>query len=315
MPSFPYRVYDVFTDTPLSGNPLAVVDLRAASAGSAMMVDDVMQSVAKEFNLSETVFVCAPENPIHTAKLRIFTPDRELPFAGHPTVGAAVALGRQSIADGLSTGLVLMEETIGLIRAAVKVETQQSARTGGFAEFDLVDLPVQDAWEPNRDELALALGLSPHQIGFENHLPTSFDGGMPYFCVPLHDMEALASVKPNAPLFADVFAGGRGHDSCYMYTRETVGAHSHFAARMMWPVGGSVREDPATGSAVASLIGPIMLFDARTEGTHRMTIEQGFAMGRPSHIDVELEVSASGALVAARLGGDAVCVAEGILSL
>jgi trans-2,3-dihydro-3-hydroxyanthranilate isomerase len=306
----PYRIYDVFTDTPLAGNPLAVVDLRQSD-----LSDEDQQKVAKEFNLSETVFLVPTLNPVHTARLRIYTPDRELPFAGHPTIGAAVALARESIADGLSTGLVLMEEKIGLIRAAVRVDDDQSDRDGGFAEFDLVTKPQEKPWSPNKDDVALALGLAPHQIGFENHVPTDFDGGMPYFCVPLHDLEALNSVQPNGPLFAQLFAGGRGHDSVYMYTRETVGADSAFAARMMWPVGGAVREDPATGSGVASLSGAIVKFDAPMEGRHRLVIEQGFAMGRPSLIELELEIDAAGDLSAARLGGNAVCVAEGTLSL
>lgn len=310
MPSLPYRVYDVFTDTPLAGNPLAVVDLREDG-----LSDEAMQTLAKEFNLSETVYLMPPENPVHTAKLRIFTPARELPFAGHPTVGAAVALARDSVADGLSAGLVLMEEEIGLIRAAVKLEAVQASRTGGFAEFDLVDLPEETAWSPEKDDVALALGLAPHQIGFENHVPTDFDGGLPYFCIPVADMHALNSASPNSELFADVFDGGRNHDNCYLYTRETVGAKSHFATRMMWNVNGVVREDPATGSAASSLIGPIVKFDAPTEGMHRLTLEQGFAMGRPSHIDLELEMDAGGKLVAARLGGDAVCIAEGMLNL
>ncbi|MEQ8658745.1 MAG: PhzF family phenazine biosynthesis protein [Hyphomicrobiales bacterium] len=306
----PYRIYDVFTDTPMAGNPLAVVDLREND-----MSDTDQQKLAKEFNLSETVFLLGSTNPVHTARLRIYTPDRELPFAGHPTIGAAVALARDSVADGLSTGLVLMEEQIGLIRAAVKVDGDQGARSGGFAEFDLVSMPTENKWGPAKDDIALALGLAPHQIGFENHVPAQFDGGMPYFCVPVHDLEALSGVTPNAPLFAEIFAGGQNHDSVYMYTRETVNADSDFAARMMWPVGGSVREDPATGSGVASLAGAIVKFDAPMEGRHRLKIEQGFAMGRPSTIELELELDSAGDLSASRLGGDAVCVAEGTLLL
>ena len=306
----PYRIYDVFTDTPLAGNPLAVVDAREQTID-----DESQQKLAKEFNLSETVFLLPPENDVHTARLRIYTPDRELPFAGHPTVGSAVALARESIADGLDTGLVLMEEQIGLIRAAVHVEAVQADRRGGFAEFDLVATPFEKDWSPDKDDVALALGLSPHQIGFENHEPADFNGGLPYFCVPVHDLEALNAVKPNGPLFAEMFSGGRGHDSVYIYTRETVGADNDFAARMMWPVGGAVREDPATGSAVASFAGAIMKFDGPMEGSHRMRIEQGYAMGRPSLIELELEVDASGAPQTARLGGHAVCVAEGMLAL
>ncbi|MEM6383963.1 MAG: PhzF family phenazine biosynthesis protein [Pseudomonadota bacterium] len=308
--TLPYRIFDVFTQTPLAGNPLAVVDRREVS-----LSDERMQALAGEFNLSETVFLCPPDKPSHTASLRIFTPDRELPFAGHPTVGAAVALGCDLFSAGIDTGIVLLEEQIGLIRSAVRVDADPAMRTGGFAEFDLATLPTRAPWDVDKADLALALGLSPHQIGFENHVSSDFDGGMPYFCVPVHDLDALNSIQPNAPLFAERFAGGRGHDSMYAYTRETVGAHSAFAARMMWPVGGVVREDPATGSAVASLAGAIMAFDAPMEGLHRLTIEQGFAMGRPSHIELELEVDSAGSLRAARLGGHAVCVAEGVLKL
>ena len=312
--TLPYRIYDVFASEPLAGNPLAVVDLRANNAGNDGLDDATMQKLAQEFNLSETVFLLPPENAVHTAKLRIFTPDRELPFAGHPTVGAAVALARDSMADGLSTGLILMEEKIGLIRAAVRVDSSLQARSHGFAEFDLATLPKEKPWSPDKDDVALALGLSPHQIGFQNHVPTDFDGGMPYFCVPVHDMEALNDIEPNAPLFAQLFAGGRGHDSVYAYTSETIGADCSYAARMMWPVAGSVREDPATGSGAASLAGAIAKFDEPMDGKHRMIIEQGFAMGRPSHIHLELDVEGD-VLAGVRLGGDAVCLAEGTLSL
>ncbi|MBV6658198.1 MAG: PhzF family phenazine biosynthesis protein [Devosiaceae bacterium] len=305
-----YAIYDVFTDEALAGNPLAVVDLRDAALDEARM-----QALAREFNLSETVYLMPPDNAVHTARLRIFTPDRELPFAGHPTVGAAVALGCDTLVDGIDAGLLLLEEQVGLIRSAVRVAADADARKGGYAEFDLAALPKRKAWDVDKEDIALALGLSPSQIGFENHLPSDFDAGVPYFCVPLHDLEALSSVQPNAPLFAKLFEGGRGHDSAYMYTRETIGADSAFAARMMWPVGGVVREDPATGSAAAALAGAIMTFDAPLEGMHRLTIEQGFAMGRPSLIELELEVDAHGTLSMARLGGNAVCIARGTLDI
>ncbi|MEM6712121.1 MAG: PhzF family phenazine biosynthesis protein [Pseudomonadota bacterium] len=317
-PTISYRLYDVFTDERLAGNPLAVVDVRAgdnAARLDAGGAGDQLQAIAKEFNLSETVFLLSPANPLHTARLRIYTPDRELPFAGHPTVGAAVALARDEVANGLSDGLILMEEEIGLIRAAVRVPSDATDRLNGFAEFDLVTHAERFDWTPDRGDLALALGLRTDQVGFENHEPTGFDGGMPYFCVPVHDLAALNEVVPNGPLFAKTFAGGLGHDGVYIYTRETISAGAQFAARMMWPVGGSVREDPATGSAVASLAGAIMHFDAPMEGAQRVCVEQGYAMGRPSQIELELTVGPSGALHSARLGGNVVCLGEGVLYL
>jgi trans-2,3-dihydro-3-hydroxyanthranilate isomerase len=125
-----YAIYDVFTGTALAGNPLAVV-FDADYSG------EKMQAIAREFNLSETVFVLKPENPAHTARLRIFTPSRELPFAGHPTVGAAVALADRRLgtdvpANGIDL-VKMLEEEIGQVRCAVRIGAGQP----GFAEFDL----------------------------------------------------------------------------------------------------------------------------------------------------------------------------------
>jgi len=126
-----YKVFDVFTDRPLAGNPLAVV-LDSEGLGSV-----AMQSIAREFNLSETVFVLPPDNSAHTAKVRIFTPARELPFAGHPTVGAAVCLARERfVLPGEHDAVIVLEEAIGPVRCGVRLSD-----SGGFAEFDCPKLP------------------------------------------------------------------------------------------------------------------------------------------------------------------------------
>lgn len=147
-----YQVYDVFTDEVLTGNPLAVVH------DSAGLDDAAMQKIAGEFNLSETVFVLPAQNPAHTAKIRIFTPDYEMPLAGHPTVGSAVALVQRRFPDVSEDqeALIILEENVGPVRCGVKL-----TKDAAFAEFDLPKLPQQVAYNYDQIGIANALRLEP----------------------------------------------------------------------------------------------------------------------------------------------------------
>lgn len=298
-----YAVYDVFTDAGLAGNPLAVV------FEAAGLDDDAMQRIAREFNLSETAFVLAPENPVHTARVRIFTPRHELPFAGHPTVGTAIALAEStdSIKDGQRSSIVVLEETVGPVRCAV------TAGNGpGFAEFDLPRLPQSFEFHASREELAAALGISHHDIGFENHVVSAWSAGVPYICVPVANLKAAAEVRLDAALW-QALAGSDGAvmSDPYVYCRETVNHDCAFHARMFAPSSG-IPEDPATGSAVAAFAGAILRHDEPVDGSHGFWIEQGIEMGRPSRMRLEIDVE-EGRTDAARIGGHAVRVAEGTL--
>ncbi len=303
MPARPYAIYDVFTDTVLAGNPLAVV----FEAGD--LSTERMQAIAQEFNLSETVFICPPENPRHNASLRIFMPTGELPFAGHPTVGAAVAIAERAGSTGAGPALLMMEEKVGLIRAAVKRD-----RNGLFAEFDLPKLPVRHDNPVTKEGAAAALGLAPTEIGFENHMVTAWNAGVPFVCVPVHGLDAAARASLDVVAWMSMFGTQDPHavPPPYVYCRETVLHDSAFHARMFAPYRG-IPEDPATGSAAAALIGAIVHFDEPTIGLHRMVIEQGMEMGRPSRIFIEIETEHA-TLQAARLGGHAVKLAEGTLN-
>jgi trans-2,3-dihydro-3-hydroxyanthranilate isomerase len=298
-----YAVLDVFTDTPLVGNPLAVV-LDAGGLDDARML-----AIAAEFNLSETVFVLPPVNPVHTAALRIFTPRKELPFAGHPTVGTAVYLAgeRQKEGAGVAESVVILEEQVGPVRCGVFLKTMQD-RTGGHAIFDLPRNPEPVRGRLDREAVAAALGLVPAEIGFENHEPSAFSAGNAFTFVPVRDLEAIGKAVPRASLWTS----GLGEDAvAYVYTRSTVGVGRQFHARCFAPTFG-IAEDPATGSAAAAFAGVIHRFDAHPAGSHRFVIEQGFEMGRPSLITLEVDIEVDG-IAAARIGGDAVVVAEGLL--
>jgi trans-2,3-dihydro-3-hydroxyanthranilate isomerase len=304
MPNLSFSTLDVFTDTRFAGNPLAVV--RNADGLS----DAQMQTIAREFNLAETVFVQTSQQPAHTAKVRIFTPALELPFAGHPTVGAAALLAemRTPETNGERDALIVLELGIGTVRVGVR------QRPGGaaFAEFDLPKLPERGAELPPSDRLAAALSLAPHEIGFENHRPTVFSAGVPFAFVPVGSMAAVKRAAVRGDVYAAVFReplpGG-----VYVYSRQALSTASAFHARMFWPSAG-VPEDPATGSAAAAFAGVVHQFDRPTDGLHKKIIEQGFEMGRASYIHLSLQIEA-GALDMARIGGYAVRVSDGEIRL
>jgi trans-2,3-dihydro-3-hydroxyanthranilate isomerase len=291
-----YAILDVFTDTPLEGNPLAVV----LDAGG--LSDDSMQKIAAEFNLSETVFVFPPEREPHAASIRIFTPREELPFAGHPTVGTAILLATERGNPGSADSLLLLEEKIGSIRCVVELKGK-----GGQVWFDAPKLPTPLARIPDKSVVAATLGLQTEQIGFENHIISAFGAGNDFTFIPVKNMAAIAEVRPMTDRWTEAFGG----EPAYVYTRETVAVARQFHARMFAPDLG-VPEDPATGSAAPAFAGAINRFDAPVAGTHNLIIEQGFEMNRPSLIALEIDVE-GGQLTEIRIGGSAVIVARGNL--
>ncbi len=298
-----YEVYDVFTDKVLTGNPLAIVH----DAGG--LDDAAMQRIAREFNLSETVFVLPAKSPAHTAWARIFTPDYEMPFAGHPTVGTAVALAQRRFGnvEDDQDALIILEEQVGPVRCGVRL-----GATSAFAEFDLPKLPVEIEYRFDRIALANALRLEPREIGFENHIPSIWDAGVPFLLVPVHGLEAAERIRINQIAMKDA-APMIGHRQLpvYCYCRETILHDRHFHSRMFVSDEGTY-EDPATGSATAAFAGAIHAFDKPLDGILRLSIEQGHEMGRPSHLQLELDITDQ-KLTGGRIGGSAVKIAEGRL--
>ncbi len=298
--SFSYAIYDVFTNKVLAGNPLAVV-FDADRLDTAKM-----QAITAEFNLSETVFIRSPENPVASAALRIFTPERELPFAGHPTVGAAIAIAQSRGAAG--TSIQMLEEQVGLVRVAVSVNDDEPA----YAEFDLPKLPEKIAFDAPREAVAAALGIDPMEIGFENHKIAAWSAGVPFTMVPVAGLAVAERAVADPRLWLALAPKINGEiPDPYVYCRETIQHDCSFHTRLFAPWQGIV-EDPATGSAAAAFAGQIMQFDEPVDGPSSFWIEQGMEMGRPSCIRLEIDVKA-GTIDAARIGGNAVKVAEGTL--
>ncbi|MFT5508710.1 MAG: trans-2,3-dihydro-3-hydroxyanthranilate isomerase [Hyphomicrobiaceae bacterium] len=303
---FKFHTLDVFTQERFGGNPLAVVH------GADDLSTEAMQTIAAEFNLSETVFVMKAEQPAHSAKVRIFTPKSELPFAGHPTVGTAVLLAelRATEAGGGRDALVMLEENIGLVRAGVRIGTAPGLVS--FAEFDGPKIPVMETSLPDRADIAAAVGLIPGEIGFANHQPTIFDAGARILFVPVGSRAVLAKAGPNLSQWSRAL-GVHSDIQAYVYCNQPEQGDAHYRARMFAPSLG-ILEDPATGGAAAAFAGVVKHFDDLRDGMHKRHIEQGYEMGRPSQIELSLEV-AGGKLTGFRIGGYAVRVSEGTITV
>jgi trans-2,3-dihydro-3-hydroxyanthranilate isomerase len=309
-----YHLLDVFAETPFAGNPLAVV------ADADGMTPARMQAIAREFNLSETAFVLAPRDPVHTARLRIFTPTMELPFAGHPTLGAAclIALLRAPDMIGRQPLQIVLEEQAGAVVCEV-------SRFNGVLRGSFVppQPPMLGGVRVDRAEIAAALGLGEGEIGFDHHEPVTASTGLPFAFVPVQGLAALNRAAPDFSRFSAAFR--REPAGVFVYARETSDPAHHVQARVFihspsrdgrfaTPYGSGVSEDPATGSAASAFAAVATHFEQPENGEHEIVIEQGFSIGRPSHISLTLRI-ADGVLVETRVGGACVKIGEGVLAI
>lgn len=300
-----FHTLDVFTTRKFSGNPLAVV------LGADDLTTEQMQTITKEFNLSETTFVMKPEHPLNTAKVRIFFPGGEMSFAGHPTLGTAVLLAELHSKPGCTISTeIRLELKAGLTPVKITRIADQCSGifTAPIVPF-IVDVPL-----PSVSATAKALNLEPEDIGFDGHAITSLEGGPRFFYVPVKTRAALEKSQVREPYWSDLIKPlGNTVDAAYLYTRGGDGPKTNFRARMYSPTGG-IPEDPATGSATALLAAQLLKAENLKDGTHVWQLEQGYEMGRPSDLRLEADVK-SGKLTAVRVGGSAVRMMSGEIDL
>ncbi|HYM79859.1 MAG TPA: PhzF family phenazine biosynthesis protein [Candidatus Limnocylindria bacterium] len=292
-----YHTLDVFTDRIFSGNPLAVFPHALGISG------EHMQQIAGELNLSETVFVLPPEDREHTRRLRIFTPGAELPFAGHPTIGTAhllVRLGEVPMHGGVAR--IVFGEGVGPVEVVVREGPP------AFAQLTAAKLPERGPDPPPTAALARALSLVPADLLGGDRSPESYSCGVPFLFVPVRDRATLARARIDTAAWLAAL-GSYPAQEVFVFAADPERPGSDLRARMFAPALG-IPEDPATGSAAAALAGYLGARSKERDGTLRQVIEQGFEMGRPSLILLEADVR-DGAVVAVRVGGEAVLVSEG----
>lgn len=297
----PYALLDVFTDTPLAGNPLAIV------SDADDLSEAQMQAIAKEFNLSETVFITTPLDEKSHASIRIFTTVYEMPFAGHPIIGTACYLAMKNMRAENQRPI-----TLHVPLGAVPCEITLSTSGLLAARLTAPQSPKKLPCPANSNTIARALGIEIDDIGFADFTPTQFDSGVPYTCVPVKSRAALSRAKPDLSCWTDAF-GTHSHNDAYVFTNETDNPACAYSVRMFAPHGGAM-EDPATGSAAVAFAGVLADQIVRNEQPQSLLIEQGNDMGRPSLIQLGFQAD-SGIARNVGIGGTSVLMIEGTLHL
>jgi trans-2,3-dihydro-3-hydroxyanthranilate isomerase len=316
---------DVFTDKAFSGNPLAVFPEAEG------LTDEQMMQIAREMNLSETVFVLKPsegaaaEEPSSAAdeigskpavlrRLRIFTPTREIPFAGHPIVGTWNGLAREGVVplpEG-GSGFTRIYHEVGIGVLPVDIEFNdgkpvQVVMTQG--KFEIID-EIDDSQE--QAELARALGLSREDL--DENLPIQvITTGLSCMAVPIRSLADLRDCKVNGSLLAEIYTR-RGATGCLAFTRETIEVGASRAHARFFAPADNIAEDPATGSACGALGAYLVYHDALTlesnDGRYKFVIEQGDFIHRPSRVGLNVK-GTKGRVEEVKVGGSSVLVAEG----
>jgi trans-2,3-dihydro-3-hydroxyanthranilate isomerase len=298
MASFEFFTVDVFTRQRFGGNPLAVFP----QAQGLTEVD--MQNLAREFNYSETTFVLPPADKKHTAHVRIFTPAREVPFAGHPNVGTAYVLAQQAAKETSST--LVFEEKAGLVHIELR-------RDGGRVTGASIAAPrsLSTGEKLTVDVVAACAGLKTSDISTAVHPPLLAGVGLDFVFAELTSREALSRAKPDPAACertAKRYPNIGEEFLLHLYARDPA-SPNRLATRMFAPLSG-ILEDPATGSANAALAALLTQLNVKGSGTHEFEIAQGIEMGRPSQLFASAEKKSDGSVIAT-IAGDCVPVMRG----
>ena len=291
---------DVFTDRPFGGNPLAVFP-------EAAVPPELMQRLAAELHLSETVFVLPPENPAHTRRLRIFTPGMELPFAGHPTVGTAIILAETGQLGPIDRRLdIVFEEGAGPV--PVTIERGADGRLTATLTSPRVPSRVPGSLDPTL--LAAAIGLKEAMLQADV-APAIYSAGVSFAIIPVRP-EFLSQAHVDLALWRSDLAQTPAQHLYLAALDDWAGGHEA-RVRMFAPAMG-ITEDPATGAAAAAFVGFLADRQKPADGAVRWTLSQGTELGRPSRIEIGADL-VDGKLTAARVGGTAVLMSRGAFDL
>jgi trans-2,3-dihydro-3-hydroxyanthranilate isomerase len=314
LPRYNFIQLDVFTDQVFCGNPLAVFPEAEA------LTDEQMQQIAREMNLSETVFVLPSDKDGALRRLRIFTPGSELPFAGHPIVGTWNCLAREGIVplpEGRN-GWAHIKHEVGIGVLPVDIEFKDSEPVRVVMTQGKFEIRAEIDDSQDQADIARALGLAREDL--DETLPIqAVSTGNTMLLVPIRSLADLSHCRPNLLLLDEICSRSSFAEAnatgCYAFTRETIElgearAHARFF------IGQNIGEDPATGSAAGPLGGYLVHHEATrvdpVDGVYKFVIEQGDFINRPSRIGLEVK-GAPGKVEEVRVSGSSVVVARGVL--
>ncbi|MBA2524916.1 MAG: PhzF family phenazine biosynthesis protein [Pyrinomonadaceae bacterium] len=342
MANYRFLQLDVFTDRAFGGNPLAVFP-----EAEGLSTEDMLK-IAREMNLSETVFVLKPEDAPRAEledaaamktstkespadkdlsegesqkvlrQLRIFTPTREIPFAGHPVVGTWNALAREGVVPLPETGTgwtrILQEVGIGVLPVDIEFKESQPVQVVMTQGKPALSSVIEDSHE--QADIARALGLAREYL--DESLPIQvISTGLPFLAVPIRALADLRNCRVNAALLTEIYINLKA-TGCCPFTRETIEVGTARAHLRMFAPDDNIPEDPATGSAAGALGAYLVNYGAcgvePVDGSFSFVLEQGHFINRPSRINLEVK-GVPGAVEQVRVGGPSVLVIRGELSL
>jgi len=299
----PFEQVDVFTDRPFAGNALCVVP-----DGTGLSTEQ-MQAIAREMNLSETTFVLPPTDPNATYWMRIFTTVREIPFAGHPSVGTAYVMARAGRFP-LQEPVTRIFQQVGVGTLPIDIEVS-GGRPGRVIMTQ--GKPVFGGVLRDLTPVAEALGVEPTAFA-RTKLPIQVvSTGLGHLLVPVPDLETIGRLRPNTAQL-DTLLGDCGALGCFVFCLQATAPDTLAHARMFAP-GDGVPEDPATGSAAGPLGAYLAVHGVLPKTQTAFVVEQGIEMGRPSRIWVEVIRDSAGMPTTIRVGGTTVPVIRGTIEV
>ena len=298
--SYQYFITDVFTRKVFNGAQIAVFP------NAEGLSDEQMASVAKELNLSETVFVTHPQESSNHRRMRIFSPLGEIDYAGHPIIATAYVLGHCGDLE-LSEAItqVTLEQNTG------PIEVNISAKDGApsFVQFNSMVSSVVDRFVPPDEELAAALSINISELDHKKYSPRLVSCGVPYLIVPVWDYNSVRKARFDFAAWNESTAPQTAAQEILLFSPKTPMTDSDFNLRLLGPKIGP-HDDPPVGSAIPAFASYLCSFTITAEGTHTFAVDRGDASNRRSVLNIEMDNKGGGQLPL-RVGGEAVIFSEG----
>jgi trans-2,3-dihydro-3-hydroxyanthranilate isomerase len=301
---YTYYIADVFTNQLFNGAQIAVFP--QADGLNA----DMMAAIARELNLSETVFIFNEAHSENQRRMRIFSPLKEIDFAGHPIIAAAFVLCEcGNIALNAPLTSLIFEQNVG----GIEVNISGKDGKADFVQFSRSASSIIDRFAPSDEELCSLLGLQLSELDHKKYSPRLVSCGFPYLIVPVWSYESVRKARFNYPAWSQSAAPQTAAQEILLFAPKSPNPDADFNARLLGP-NISLQDDPPVGSAMPAFCSYLCSFEHTQKGTHTFAVERGEIAGRRSLLQLEMDNKQQENLTV-RIGGQAVIFAEGVINL